>query len=117
MEVVGGQDALLSLGNPPRLGQGLAFGAVAISAGVVADLPVFATVRTELDVSSQSGCPAGFDGGHDLELFGAQGMTLTVGRPSGAKDVRDLQARPVPVGPVARSVGPRGLLSWPSGPD
>ena len=78
----------------PVLGGGaLAFGAMAVAAGIVGDVAM-AALAAGRDVAAEGGGAAGLDGRHDLQLAKAQmaGPGPAPGRPVGAEDIRDLQS-------------------------
>ena len=79
-------------GDPAPGGVPLALRAMPVTAVVVSDLDLPATLAAQ-HMSAQHRTAALFDGQHDLELAFTQGGTRPPGRPMGAEDVRDLQGR------------------------
>ena len=73
-------------------------------AGIVGDALVRA-VLTALDVAAERGCATGLDRRHDFQLGEAYvpGVGLPPRRPVGAKDVGDLQERPLHAALVRRA--------------
>jgi hypothetical protein len=92
VEVGHGQEIGFALRQPVRRGGSLAFGAVAVAAGVVGDLGV-AAVLTSRDMATESRGAAALDRRHHLELAEAHvtGVGGTPRSPVVAEDVRDLQ--------------------------
>jgi hypothetical protein len=104
VEVRHRQQVGLAFGEPDPGRRALAFGAVAVAAGVVAHRQVPAVVAAR-DMAAEHGGAAGLDGRHDLELAEAQmpGMGTAEGLAMGAQDVGHLQGWPRhgPVRPAA----------------
>ena len=77
-------------------GGGLTLRAVAIAAGVVDDARMGAVFAT-LDVAAERGGASGLDRRHDFQLTEADmiGVGYAPRRAMGAKDVGDLQGRPL----------------------
>jgi hypothetical protein len=93
--------------EPASGGSGLALRAVPVAAGVIGNLDLLAGVAAQHMAAQRRGA-ALFDGRHDLALTQAQVsmLRLAPGRPVGAEDIRDLQARRA----HGRALpGPRGL--------
>lgn len=102
VEVVRRQDALLSLGQPTRLGQGLALRAVPISTGVVGRLREV-TAWAHVDVSTENGSATSLDGRHRQALFRPQRVLFSEDVPVCPKDVGHLISwRRESFGPLAR---------------
>ena len=68
--VSGGQQFGLAPRKPLLAGQGLALGAVAVAAGVIADA-LMGAVAASFDMTAEGGGAASLDGAHGLELFEA----------------------------------------------
>ena len=77
--------------QPACFGQGLALGAVAVSAGVIGG-SLKATGVTPLDVATQGGCAAAFDGLDDFQMRNRQRMVAAIGLAIGAKDIGQFNA-------------------------
>jgi hypothetical protein len=95
MEVGHGQEFALAVGQP-LLGRGsLAFGAVPVAAGVLADAQVRAGL-TAFGMTAHRRRSAALDRRHDLQLAEAHmaGMGCTPSQPAVAEDVRHLDRRP-----------------------
>ena len=92
VEVGHRQQLGLAIGQPLGGSQPLTLRTVPVAAGIVGDADL-AAVRTLLDMAAQSRRAAGFDGGHDAPLAGAQmaGMGGAVSGPVMAEDVRHLE--------------------------
>ena len=86
------QELGLARGQPVPGRRGLAFGAVAVAAGVVGDLDV-GTVLAPRDMAAECCRAAALNCRHDLELAEAQVACLgsAPGRSMGTEDIRDLQ--------------------------
>ena len=78
--------------QPAPGGGGLTLRTMAVAAGVVGDLRVFAGLTLQ-QVTAERRAAALFDGRHDLELAEAyvSGLRVTPRRPVSAEDIRDLQ--------------------------
>ena len=92
MEVLDGQQLGAPGLDPTLFGEGLAFGAVAVTAGVVAELHGAAGV-TEFPMAAEGGGAAGLDGAHGAALGAGQRMGLPIRRAMGAEDVGQLHPR------------------------
>ena len=79
--------------EPALLGQGLAFGTVAVAAGVVADLHGAAAI-TGVPMAAEGGGAARLDGLHGAALSTGQRMSLPIGGAVGAEDLGELHVRP-----------------------
>jgi hypothetical protein len=93
MEVVGRQDTLFALLEPPGLVQGLAFGAMSIAARVVG-LRDPSAIGTDLLMAAQDRGPAVLDGPDHFPLLGGQDMGLAVCFCVRPKDIGDLMTGP-----------------------
>ena len=71
--VIDGQQFSLPVFEPLGAGQILAFGAMAVTAGVIRD-SLLTTVTTGLHMPAQGGSPARLDGCHQTVLMPGQGM-------------------------------------------
>ncbi len=92
---VGHRQQLGLAGRQPFGGRrALALGAMPVAARVVGDVLVGALLATR-DMTAERGGAAALDGRHYLELAEAHMACVGAppGRPEGAEDVRDLQAR------------------------
>jgi hypothetical protein len=92
VEVLDGQQLGPARLEPPFLGEGLAFGAMPIAAGVVADLHR-PTGVTGLPMPAQRGGVAGLDGAQGAALGAGQRVRLLIRRPMSADDVGQLHPR------------------------
>ena len=95
VEVADRQQLGLTVGQPLGPGQGLAFGAMTVAAGVV-DRPLVSALIALFQVAAQGGGATAFDGSHDPLVFPRQGVLLPVGGAVLADDVGDLVGRPRP---------------------
>ena len=94
--IVGDRQQLgLSFGEPLPRRRALAFGAVAVAAGVVGDLDMAAVVAAR-DMTAERCGAAGRYRRHDLELAEAEMSCVgaRIGGAVNAQDIRDLQGRP-----------------------
>ena len=91
MEVSHRQQFGLLFIQPLYLGQRLAFGAVAIAAGVIGGA-LIATGVTLLEVATQGRCAAAFHGLYDFEMRNRQRMVAAIGLAMGAKDIGQFNA-------------------------
>src|SRR6185369_10154991 len=93
MEVGHRQQLGAALFQPALLLQALALGAVAVAAGVVDDLACLA-VGTLVDMTAQSGGPAGLDGSQGPQVGTAElaVIRLTESGPEPTDDVSHLQS-------------------------
>lgn len=87
MEVAHGQKLGGLLLKPLCLGQGLALGAVAVTAGVIGRVLKTASVAL-LEMTSQLLGPADLNGPHDLSVRGGQTMRAAVAFPVTTKNIR-----------------------------
>src|SRR2546428_13332668 len=78
--------------KPLGLSQRLAFGTVAVTAGVIGRVLKAASVAL-LEMPAQLFCATDLNGPHDLSLRGAQRMPLVVALPVAAKNIGQLGAR------------------------
>ena len=78
--------------QPLGFGQGLTFGAVAVTAGVIGRVLKAASVAL-LEMTSQLFSPADLNGPHHLEMGGWQAMRAAVALPVTAKNIGQLGAR------------------------
>ena len=120
--VPGRQELVAARLDPALLGQGLALGAVAVPAGVVAQGEGAAAVAG-LDVAAHGLGAAGLDGPHGAGLVGARVVALAVGLAVAPKQRRDLEpcrlrrrahGRTAGLSRPARPTG-RAARSWSSG--
>ena len=95
MEIGHGQEIGLAVGQPLFGSNGLALGAVPITAGVVGDAQMRA-ILAAFDMTAQRRRSATLDRRHDLQLAEAHmaGMGRTPSQPTVAEDVRHLDRRP-----------------------
>ena len=111
MEVVGGQETLLSLFDPSGLSQTLALGTVSVSARVVGGA-LMAALIAHVQMAAQSGSATGHNIPDDLVLLGRQHMSFDVGLPVNPEDVSDLEVRSHQSGlPAGRPMGVHGGLT------
>lgn len=75
--------------HPSLSGQALAFGTVAVAAGIVRHLYI-TTILADLGMSAQLACPAILNGGHDLERWERHLVPSTVFRPILPEDILQL---------------------------
>src|SRR5688500_13004665 len=96
MEVRDRQKLPLSSGDPTLTGLILAFWAVAIPAGIKGDGRVAATLRTGIDVTAESRCPATHDSAHHLQLLETNSVPMAINKvvALSTKDIGHLQSRP-----------------------
>src|SRR6266571_8889599 len=94
MKVPDRQKLPLSGRDPTLTRLSLAFGTMAISAGVVGDGLVDTTLRALIDMTTHSRCTATRDRAHNLELLNAELMTVNKVIAVRAKDVGQLQGGP-----------------------
>ena len=97
VEVLDRQQLLLACLDPQGALEGAALGAVAVAAGVVADLDMVAVVAL-IDVAAEGAGATARDVAHRPVLLGTELVLLAVGVPVAAEDVRDLVAGPRAVG-------------------
>ena len=90
VEILGGQQFGAAILQPLFARDALAFGAVAVAAGTVANVSELAVVAP-FDGAAQGGSPTGFDGLHEAVLMQGQGVGLPVRRAVSSKDVGQLQ--------------------------
>ena len=93
MEVLAVEQFRAALGQPFGPGRALAFGAVAVATGAVADAAPAALVAL-FDLTAEGGGAALFNGAHDAPLEFARGATGPEGLAVAAKDIGQLEARP-----------------------
>jgi len=87
-EIGNGQEQILLCLQPFLGSLVLAFGAVAVAAGVIA-VAHFAAIGASVHLSAQGFCPALLNGTHDPAMAGEQavGVLLAVGRAVAAEDI------------------------------
>jgi hypothetical protein len=97
MEVRDRQKFPLSGGDPTLTRLSLAFWAVAISARIIGDGPVAATLRTGIDVTAESRCPATHNSDHHLQLLETDSVSMTINIVVAmrTKNIGHLDSRPV----------------------
>jgi hypothetical protein len=89
MEVLDGQQLRAPGVQPAFFREGLAFGTVAVAAGVVGD-PFGPAGVTGLAMAAEGGGAAGLDGAHGAARGAGQRMGLAIRRAMGAEDVGQL---------------------------
>ena len=94
VEVVCGEDSLQSVFQPLCALKPLAFGAVAVPAGVVRDPSEPASFVTDVHMASESHCTASLNIPHCLELLRGQWMVVTVFLAVKTHDISDFKAVP-----------------------
>jgi hypothetical protein len=92
MVVAGRQEFVTACLDPALLGQRLALGAMAITAGVVAQGDS-TTAVTGLEVATHGLGAAGLDRPHGASLAGARAVALAIGFTVTAEQRRDLEPR------------------------
>src|SRR5687768_4045642 len=97
MEVRDCQKFPLSSGDPTLTSLSLAFWAVAIPTGIIRDGPVATTLRTGIDVTAESRCPATHNSAHHLQLLETDSVSMTINIVVAmrTKDIGHLHSRPV----------------------
>jgi hypothetical protein len=91
MEVLYGQEILITGLDPSFFLQGLAFGAMPIPAGVIRDLHMTAMVAL-IPMAAQGSGSAYLDGVHDSQGIAGQPMGFSIGRAVLTEDLRHLKA-------------------------
>ena len=112
VEIRDGQEVGQARLDPPRLGERLALGAMAIAARMVPRL-IGPTVVALQQVPAEGRGPALLDGAHHPELLPSQRMRGAIRVPIGTENVGDFQRLPGALGrgvPVAHR--PRAPLAW-----
>ena len=112
VEIRDGQEVGEARLDPPRLGERLALGAMAIAARMVPGLIGPAVVALE-QVPAEGGGPALLDRAHHPELLPSEGMRGAIRVPIGTENVGDFQHLPGALGrgvPVAHR--PRAPSAW-----
>jgi hypothetical protein len=97
MKIARGQKVALSSGDPTLTRLSLAFGAVAIPAGIIGDGWIVATLRAGIAVTAESCRTATHDSAHYLQLLETNAISVTVNEAFAlrAKDIGHLHSGPV----------------------
>lgn len=91
MEILNGEKVLTARLDPPFFPQGLAFGTVPVSAGVIRYLQMAAMIALIL-MAAKDSCSADLDGAHDPQMVAGQPMGFSIRRAVLTEDVRHLKA-------------------------